>query len=111
MKYFVLLIFCFSSSSLFAKVCIPESVNYCEDKKCTQLDVIKDDRIIVNTSDIQLCERSKCTTYPSVFSKSGVFTNVRIGNRGYILKIDDEGNFMQVSSIMLKILYKVGVCK
>jgi hypothetical protein len=26
-------------------------------------------------------------------------------------EFDDEGNFMQVSSIMLKILYKVGVCR
>jgi hypothetical protein len=111
MKYFVHLFFCFFSSSSIAKVCIPQFVNYCEDNKCTQTDIIKDDRIIVNTSDIQLCEKSKCTTYPAEFSKSGVFTNVSIGNRGYILKIDDEGNFMQVSSIMLKILYKVGVCR
>ena len=111
MKYFVPLIFCFYSSTLFAKVCIPQSVNHCEDNKCVQTDINKDDRIIVNKSEIQLCERSKCTTYPAEFSKSGVFTNISIGNRGYILKIDDEGNFMQVSSIMLKIIYKVGVCK
>jgi len=111
MKYFLQLYFLLFSTSVFAKVCIPQYVNFCEDNKCTQTDITKDDRIIVNTSDIQLCERSKCTTYPAEFSKSGVFTNISIGNRGYILKIDDEGNFMQVSSIMLKIIYKVGVCK
>ncbi len=98
------------SQSQTSMTCVMQVFNVCEDGQCRQITNPNKSWVELGQDKMKRCDNKSCDTYPVDAVRSGEFLNIAIGNRGYLLKIDGGGNFVEVSTLGLITIVKNGRC-
>jgi|688.fasta_scaffold1269644_1 hypothetical protein len=93
-----------------AMTCKTQTMTACDDGVCQQVQSPNQSWIDLDSNTLKRCDNKGCDTYKSSVERSGEFINVSIGNKGYLLKVDGQGKFVEVATIMLKTIIKTGRC-
>jgi hypothetical protein len=98
------------SHSQTSMTCVTQVFNVCEEGQCRQIINPNKSWVELELNKMKKCDGKSCDTYPVDVARSGEFINIAIGNRGYLLKIDGEGRFVEVSTLGLMTIVKNGKC-
>lgn len=98
------------SQSQILMTCVTQVFNVCEDGQCRQISNPNKSWVELEQDKMKKCDNKSCDTYPIDATRSGEFLNIAIGNRGYLLKIDGGGKFVEVSTLGLITIVKNGKC-
>jgi hypothetical protein len=85
-------------------------MSVCEEGQCRQIQNPNKSWVELEKDRMKKCDNRGCDTYPIDTARSGEFLNISIGNRGYLLKIDGSGKFVEVSTLGLIAIVKNGKC-
>ncbi len=99
-----------NSQSQALMICMTQEFNVCEDGQCRQILNPNKSWIELEQDKMKKCEQKGCDTYTIETTRSGAFLNISIGNRGYLLKIDGIGKFVEISTLGLMTIVKNGKC-
>lgn len=98
------------SQSQIIMTCETQTFNVCESGQCRLIQNPNKSWIELEKDKLKKCDGKSCDTYAIDAAKSGAFLNIAIGNRGYLLKIDESGKFVEVSTLGLMTIVKNGKC-
>ncbi len=98
------------SQSQSIMTCVMQEFNVCEGGQCRKIQNPNRSWIELEQDKLKKCDGKSCDTYVSDVARSGEFINISIGNRGYFLKIDNNKNFVEVSTLGLLTIVKNGKC-
>jgi len=101
----------FFSQAVWAISCETQISNICSEGTCKQLPNAGRSWIELEGSSLKRCDTRGCDEYEAFATRSGIFHNISIGNRGYILKIDEHSNFIEVATAGLSAIIKSGSCR
>lgn len=90
--------------------CMTQAMSVCEEGQCRQMQNPNKSWLELEKDRMKKCDNRGCDTYPIDTARSGEFLNITIGNRGYLLKIDGSGKFVEVSTLGLISIVKNGKC-
>lgn len=98
------------SQSQIIMTCEMQAFNVCESGQCRLIQNPNKNWIELEKDKMKKCDGRSCDIYTIDASRSGEFLNIAIGNRGYLLKIDGSGKFVEVSTLGLMTIVKNGNC-
>ena len=84
----------------------------CGDKGCTSGDPTIVIRIDFDRSIYSRCDAKGCDDFDAVITRSGIFVNVALPNRGAMAKLSEDGsNFTEVVTVMTTPVISLGYCR
>jgi len=92
-----------------AQTCTVQKSSVCNDGECKSMQT-SNTQITMNKNQLQRCDEKGCDKYPITLTKSGLFTNVQIPNTSYMLKYDQNLNFIEATSLALTLIVNTGKC-
>jgi len=99
-----------TSQTSMAMTCKTQTMTSCDEGLCQRVQSPNQSWIELDSNTLKRCDHKGCDTYKSSVERSGEFINVSIGNKGYLLKVDGQGKFVEVATIMLNTIIKTGRC-
>ena len=95
----------------WALTCIPKTEVLCNEGVCKEARSDPPNWTVIEKGKLSRCDPRGCDTYVPKITPSGLYTNFALPERGYLLKVDAEGNYVEVVTFGLRIRYKTGQCK
>lgn len=97
--------------SLGILICTPKVKAVCGEAECRAVNPVTFARIDLQRSTYARCDGSGCDTYDARMTRSGVFTNIEVPERGLLAKVGDDGGFLEVASLGLDAYVSRGRCQ
>ncbi len=110
-KFFVSVFIGFLPVASWALTCIPKSEALCNEGVCKEAHSDPPNWTVIEKGKLSRCDPRGCDTYVPKITPSGLYTNFALPERGYLLKVDAEGNYVEVVTFGLMVRYKTGLCK
>jgi hypothetical protein len=92
-----------------AQTCTVEKTSVCIDGVCKSMHTSNTWTTIKNDHLLR-CDSKGCDKHAISITKSGQYTNVQIPNTSYMLKYDQNLNFIEATSLALTIIVNAGKC-
>jgi len=90
--------------------CVTQTMSACEGGQCRQIQNPNKSWVDLEPNKMKRCDNKGCDTHAIETARSGEYLNITIGNKGYLLKIDGTGKFVEVATIGLTTIVKNGKC-
>jgi hypothetical protein len=95
----------------WALTCIPKTEVLCNEGVCKEARSDPPSWTVIEKGKLSRCDPRGCDTYVPKITPSGHFTNFSLPERGHLLKVDAEGNYVEVVTFGLTVFYKTGLCR
>lgn len=92
-----------------AQTCTVEKTSVCNDGVCKSMQTSNTWTTIKNDHLLR-CDNKGCDKHSISITKSGQYTNVQIPNTSYMLKYDQNLNFVEATSLALTVIVNAGKC-
>ena len=90
--------------------CVTQTMSFCEGGQCRQIQNPNKSWVDLEPDKMKRCDNKGCDTHAIDTARSGEYLNISIGNKGYLLKIDGNGRFVEVATLGLTTIVKNGKC-
>ncbi len=90
--------------------CVTQTMSACEGGQCRQIQYPNKSWVDLEPDKMKRCDNKGCDTHVIDTARSGEYLNISIGNKGYLLKIDGNGRFVEVATLGLTTIVKNGKC-
>ena len=110
-KFLVAVIIGFLPLVSWALTCIPRTEALCNEGVCKEARSDPPSWTVIEKGKLSRCDPRGCDTYVPKITPSGLYTNFVLPERGHLLKVDAEGNYIEVVTFGLTVFYKTGLCK
>jgi hypothetical protein len=90
--------------------CVTQAMSACEGGQCRQIQNPNKSWVDLEPDKMKRCDNKGCDTHAIDTARSGEYLNISIGNKGYLLKIDGTGKFVEVATLGLTTIVKNGKC-
>ena len=93
-----------------ALVCRPAAKQLCTAKGCSPVALGTFGLLDLVRSTYSRCDHNGCDTYDAQMSKAGAFTTVDVLGRGLVVKVGDDGSYVEVATLGTIVYVSHGSC-